>query len=77
MRPMGPAARQRQRAQRVGQPETVVAGESESSAAQKRNEHWRVYQSRHLRKVKNNQKIEFGFRSQETILAELTGLHAE
>jgi membrane fusion protein, multidrug efflux system len=30
-----------------------------------------------LRKVKNNQKIEFDFRSQEKIVAALTGLHAE
>lgn len=30
-----------------------------------------------LRKVKNNQKIECNFRSQEMIVAELTGLHAE
>jgi membrane fusion protein (multidrug efflux system) len=30
-----------------------------------------------LRKVKNNQKIEFAFRSQDKIVAELAGLHAE
>lgn len=30
-----------------------------------------------LRKVKNNQKIDYDFRGQEMILAELTGLHAE
>lgn len=30
-----------------------------------------------LRKVKNSQKIEFNFRSQEMIVAELSGLHAE
>lgn len=30
-----------------------------------------------LRKVKNNQKIEYHFRRQETVIAALTGLHAE
>ena len=30
-----------------------------------------------LRKVKNNQKIEFDFRNQKVIIAELTGLYAE
>jgi membrane fusion protein, multidrug efflux system len=30
-----------------------------------------------LRKVKNNQKIEYDFRSHDKIMAELTGLHAE
>jgi membrane fusion protein (multidrug efflux system) len=30
-----------------------------------------------LRKVKNNQKIEYDFRSQQKIVAELVGLHAE
>jgi membrane fusion protein (multidrug efflux system) len=30
-----------------------------------------------LRKVKNNQKIQYEFRAHEKIVAELTGLHAE